>query len=153
MATESPQFGSPRAVPARRAQFEESRVSVWPTQSLAARNYASYDSPRGRACFLRFLEASREQLNKHGSKHGPPAVATVSIALPGIRQSFLRTDAVPLLRRDGRVLTHIYHDVFTFISGPAEVELEATGFSQPVPAATDERLLARLLSRAKQNKL
>ena len=150
IATESPQFGSPRAVPARRAQFEESRVSVWPTPRLAARNDAAYESPRGRACFLRFLEASRKQL--YGLRHGPPAIATVPISLPGVTQSFLRTEALPLLR-GGRVLTHIYHDVFTFVSGPAEVELESTGFSHPVPTATDERLLSRLLSRATENKL
>ena len=128
-------------------------MSIWPTPSLAARNYASYDSPRGRACFLRFLEASREQLDKQGFRHGPPAVATVSITLPGVTQSFLRTDAVPLLRRSGRVLIHIYHDTFTFISGRAEVELEATGFSHPVPATTEERLLSALLSRAQASKV
>jgi hypothetical protein len=152
--TSSPEFSIP-GVPARQAQFEESRVWVWPSPGRAARNYAAYQSSRGRACFMRGLEASRTQLNKQhpeGFQHGPPAVSTVPITLPGVQQSFLRTKAVPLLR-GGRLRIHIYHDVFTFILGPAEIELEATGFGHPVPSATEQRLLLLLLGRAKANKL
>ena len=72
--------------------------------------------------------------------------------LPGVSRSFLRTIDETLLR-GGRVRLHIFHDVFTFISGPAEVELEATGFSRPVPSRTEERLMLLLLGRAKQNAL
>jgi hypothetical protein len=120
-----------------------------------AGNYAAYLSSRGRACFSRFLQASREQVNKQRGghfEHGPPAMATVPIALSGVRHAFLRTRVVPLLR-DGRVRIRIYHDVFTFIWGAAEIELEATGFSRPVPSATEKRLLLALLSRAKANQL
>ncbi len=74
------------------------------------------------------------------------------ITLPGVTQSFLRTKVVPLLR-GGRLRIHIYHDVFTFVYGPAEIELEATGFSHPVPSATEQRLLLLLLDRAKASKL
>jgi len=51
------------------------------------------------------------------------------------------------------VRARIYHDVFTFVWGAAEIELEATGFSRPVPSATETRLLMALLSRAKANQL
>jgi hypothetical protein len=152
--TLSPQF-SLSGGPAAQAQFEESRVQVWPTPGLAANNYAAYQSSRGRSCFLRDLEASREQLNRQHPEqfqHGRPTVVTVPITLPGVRQSFLRTKVVPLFR-GGRLRIRIYHDVFTFIYGPAEIELEATGFSHPVPSGTEERLLLLLLSRAKASKL
>jgi hypothetical protein len=148
----SPVFSAGRAA---HAQLVEASVEVWPTPGLAARNTATFLSPRGRACFLRFREASNRQLNQRGAgwlQRGRPTVATVPNPLPGVSQSFLRTIAQPLLR-GGRIRLYLYHDVFTFISGPAEIELDATGFSHPVPSATEKRLLLLLLSRAKANKL
>ena len=72
--------------------------------------------------------------------------------LRGVSRSFLYTIAETRLRA-GRVRLHIYHDTIAFISGPAEIEVEATGFSQPIPSATQQRLLLLVLSRAKANKL
>jgi hypothetical protein len=150
----SPEF-SPPGGPASQAQFEESRVQVWPTSDLAARNYGAYHSARGLACFRRYNEESRSRLNEHrrGSlEHGTPAVVTVPLRLPGVGQSYLRTKVVPLVRH-GRLRIKVYHDVFTFVYGPAEVELEATGFSHPVPWPTEQRLLLLLLSRAKASNI
>jgi hypothetical protein len=76
----------------------------------------------------------------------------VANPLPGVSESYLRTIAEPLLRGT-RIRLYIYHDIFSFVSGPAEVEMEATGFARPVPSATEERLLLLLLDRAKANKL
>jgi hypothetical protein len=148
----SPTFSSGRAA---RSQLVESTVEVWPTPSLAARDTATYFSSRGRACALRSSEASDTQLNRQRGgelQHGRPTIATVPNPLPGVSDSYLRTIAEPLLRGT-RIRLYIYHDIFSFVSGPAEVEMEATGFSRPVPSATEERLLLLLLSRAKANKL
>jgi hypothetical protein len=140
---------------ARQAQTLESTVEVWPTPAVAARNNATYLSSRGRACFARSLEALHNQANKQGPgqlQYGPLTVAIVPNPLPGVSHSFLRTIAYPLIR-GGQIRLYVYHDNFSFISGPAEVEMDATGFSKPVPTATEERLLLLLLSRAKANKL
>lgn len=133
----------------------ESRVEVWPTAALNARNNATYFSSRGRACFLRFLTATHKQLNKQRAGKllfGPLRIATLANPLPGASHSYLRTIAETLVRGK-RVRAHIYHDIFTFISGSAEIELEATGYSRPVPAATEERLLLLLVGRASAGKL
>jgi hypothetical protein len=119
------------------------------------RNNAAYLSRRGHACFVRSLEASHKQYNEQHPEqlqYGPITVVTVRIALPGVTRSFLTTIAETRLR-NGQLRLRVYHDTFTFISGSAEIELEATGFSQPVPSATEERLLMLLLDRAKSSKL
>jgi hypothetical protein len=148
----SPTFSTGRAA---QSQVVESHVEVWPTPSLAARNTATYFSSRGRACVLRSSEASDRQLNRQRAgelQFGRPTIATVPNPLPGVSESYLRTIAEPLLR-GRRIRLYIYHDIFSFVTGPAEVEMEATGFSRPVPSATEERLLSLLLSRAKANTL
>jgi hypothetical protein len=145
----SPEFSAGRAA---QSQSVRSTVEVWPTAALAARNNAAYFSSRGRRCFLRYLEAARRQLKRRDPKLqlGPLRVATVTAPLPGTSDGRLRTinDA-----RNGHVRIHIYHDIFTFISGPAEIELEAIGFSKPVPTATEERLLSLLLKRVEAARL
>jgi hypothetical protein len=148
----SQEFAAGRAA---QSQLVESRVEVWPTAALATRNNAAYLSPRGHDCFVRTLETSHRQFNSQHPERlqfGPLRVVTVANPLLGVSRSFLRTIDETLLR-GGRVRLHIFHDVFTFISGPAEVELEATGFSRPLPSRTEERLLLLLLGRAKQNAL
>jgi hypothetical protein len=148
----SPQFSAGHGA---RSQTVESAVEVWPTSALAVRNNSTYFSSRGRACFNRYLTAAHKQLNKQRVgklEFGPFRVATVAYSLPGVSHSFVRTISETLVRA-GKTRVHIYHDVFTFIAGQAEVELEATGYSHPVAAATEERLLSLLVSRATSSKL
>ena len=148
----SPEFSAGRAA---QSKLVESSIEVWPTPGLAARNNATYLSSRGRGCFVRFQEAFNKQLNRQRGgqlQYGPPTVVMEPNPLPRVSQSFLRTIAQPLLR-GGQIRLRIYHDIFTFISGPAEIELKATGFARPVPAATEERLLSLLLSRAQEHRL
>jgi hypothetical protein len=139
----------------RQAQTLESTVEVWPTAAVAARNNAAYLSSRGRACFARSLEALHNHVNKQHPgqlQYGPLTVTIVASPLPGVSHSFLRTIAYPLIR-GGRTRLYVYHDNFWFIAGPAEVEMDATGFSKPVPTRTEERLLLLLLHRAKAKNL
>jgi hypothetical protein len=137
------------------AQDIESRVEVWPTSQLAARNNATYNTPRARACFARSLEALHRRLNEEGAgllKFGRFKTATVPIHLAGVSRSFLHTIAETRVR-NGQVRLRIYHDTFTFLVGAVEVELVATGFSHPVPTPTEERLLASLVKRATTTQL
>jgi hypothetical protein len=148
----SPEFTAGHAA---QSKSVESRVEVWPASSLSTRNNATYFSSRGRACFLHYLNAAHKQLNKERSgklEFGSLRLATLPNPLPGVSHSFLRTIAETLVHHK-HVRVHIYHDIFTFISGPAEIELEATGYSRPVQAAIEERLLLLLISRAKANGL
>lgn len=49
------------------------------------------------------------------------------------------------------IRAHIYRDIFGFISGPAEIELEAVGVGHPIPVPTEEKALLLLLGRATAN--
>jgi hypothetical protein len=140
----SPEFSAGRAA---QSQIVRSTVEVWSTAALAARNNAAYFSARGQRCFQRYSQAARRQLKRSNPKLklGPLRVATVPAPLPGTSDGRLRTINDT---RNGHVHIHIYHDIFTFIHGSAEIELEAVGFSKPVPTATEERLLSLLLKRA-----
>ncbi len=148
----SPEFSAGRA---GQSQIVQSTVEVWPTAALVARNNASYFSPRGRKCFVRYSQEARRELSKRPVAKlqlGRIRIATVAAPLPGTSRGRLRTIDETLLH-DGRVRVHVFHDIFTFISGPVEIELDATGISKPVPTETDERLLTLLLERVKTAKL
>jgi len=139
----------------RQAETVESAVEVWPTPVLATVNTTAYLGSRGQACFARSLEAAHRRANQQrpgGLQYGPIRVAVVANPMAGVSHSFLRTVAFPLMR-GGQVRVYVYHDDFSFVSGSAEVELDATGFSRPVPAATEERLLLLLVGRAKAARL
>jgi hypothetical protein len=147
----SPEFSTGRAAD---SQTVQSAVEVWPSASLAARNNASYLGPRGRLCFKRFLRARDKQLNRQRAgklEFGPLRVATVAYPLPGVSRAAITSIAETLVR-DGRIRYRIYRNIFTFVRGPAEVELLATGFSRPLPTATEERLLLKLALRAHEGK-
>lgn len=144
----SPEFSAGHGA---HSQLVQSTVEVWPSASLATRNNAKFFSARGRACFVHFLEATHKQLNKHRAgelQYGPLRIATVAAPLPGTSDGHLTT-INETRTHNGHVRIHIYQDIFSFIIGPAEIELEAIGFSKPVPTATDERLLSLLLDHAK----
>jgi hypothetical protein len=127
-------------------------VEVWPTPALAILNNTTSHGSRGRACLVRYLEAVRTKINrerKGRAQHGPFEIATVPNPLPGVSHSFLTTINETLLLRTGAIRAHVYRDIFGFISGAAEIELEAVGFGHPVPAATEEKALLRLLAHAR----
>jgi len=137
------------------AQLEESEVEVMPTPSLETRNNAADRSSRYRACFKRFQEVDNKNRNKQRVGqllYGPLTISPVRSPLPALDGGYgLRIDQT--LLRGGQIRIRIYHDVFGFSSGPAEIILTATGFSRPVPSSTERRLLSLLYSRAKANEL
>jgi hypothetical protein len=138
---------------AAQPQLEESEVEVMPTSGLETLNNAADRTTRSLACLKRFLDADNRMLNKRGVgpfELGPVTIAPLPSRLPGIDGSYGFRIAETRLR-GGQIRLHIYHDVFGFSSGPAEISLEATGFSRAVPVATERRLLLLLLNRAKAN--
>jgi hypothetical protein len=126
-------------------------VEVWPTPALVVFNHTTSHSSRGRACFVRSLEAVRKRMNRERKGRmqiGPFTITTVANPLPGVSHGFLTAINETRLLRTGAIRAHIYRDIFGFISGAAEIELEAIGFGHPVPAATEERALLLLLAHA-----
>jgi hypothetical protein len=139
---------------AGRAAFSEvikSAVEVWPTPALAAADNNPNRRSRSRACFARFLRAFHHRVNleRNGRMQiGPFTIATVPYTLPGAINGSLTTIGETRLLRTGAVRAHIYRDIFGFTIGPAEFELEAIGFSHPVPSSTEARALRLMLDRA-----
>jgi hypothetical protein len=71
--------------------------------------------------------------------------------LPGVSHSFLTKIDETRLLRTGAIRAHIYRDIFGFITGAAEIELEAIGFGHPIPAPTEKNTLRLLYGRATAN--
>jgi len=77
---------------------------------------------------------------------------TATVFPDWVPSSFAFRLIVPLhfARAGGRTFhTHVYVDELGFVAGAAEINLTASGFSSPVPAATEQRLLSLLYRRAK----
>jgi hypothetical protein len=147
-----------RIVQAHSAEFSAGRafygkvvksiVKVWPTPALVALNSVRSHSSRGRRCLARFLESVHKRLNheRKGRRHlGPFNITIVPDPLPGVSHSFLTTINETLLLRTGAIRAHIYHDIFGFVTGSAEIELEAIGFGHPIPTPTEAKALLLLL--------
>jgi len=140
--------------PAFYTEVMRSTVEVWPTPALVAFNSTTAHSSRGRACLVRYLQAAHAQINrarKGRMQIGPFTISIVPNPLPGVSHSFLTAINETRLLRSGAVRAHIYRDMFGFISGAAEVALEAVGFGHPVPTPTEEKALLLLLDRARAN--
>jgi hypothetical protein len=137
---------------ARSARFIRSRVEVWPTHADVIFNSSRAHTKHGRSCLTRVFDGARARVNRkrHGAI-GPFRIASIPISIPGLERSYLTSINETRLRRSGAVLIHIYRDLFVFISGPAEVELEAVGFNHPLLASTEKHALEILASRARAN--
>jgi len=132
----------------------KSIVEVWPTSALVALNNTRAHSSRGRACFVRFLDAADNRINheRNGRRpRGPFTITTVPDPLPGVNHSFLTTIKETWLLSTGVIRAHVYRDLFQFVIGPAQIEVQALGVGHPVPTATEEKELLLLLGRAKAN--
>ena len=113
------------------ASLVRSRVTVWPSEALAARNLTAFASKRGSRCELRY---------------GGTSVSRLTLGLPGAAQAVGLRTVVP--ERSERTSEAGYHDIIGFVSGPAEIVLTATGFSRPVSVGTEQRLVDLLYRRA-----
>ena len=108
-----------------------SRVTLWPSEALASRNFTSFASELGSRCELRY---------------GGTSVSRLSVALPGGAGALGLRVAVPSRSEHAGEIG--YHDIIGFVCGPAEIVLTAAGFSRPVEPQTERRLLEMLYRRA-----
>jgi hypothetical protein len=143
---------------AAEAEHEQIRsaVEVMPTETLAARNDAANRSQRALSCTARFAPRLLGKASTGRVHYGPLKVSRLPNPLPGIRGSFGIRIAITILGVPAAIeptQPHLYVDVLGFLSGPAEVNLTATAFPEPVSEETEIRLLSLLHSRAEANKL
>jgi hypothetical protein len=108
-----------------------SRVTLWPSETLASRNLAAFASELGSRCELRY---------------GGTSVSRLSVALPGGARALGLRVAVP--SRSEHASEIAYHDIIGFVCGPAEIVLTAAGQSRPVEPQTERQLLRVLYQRA-----
>jgi hypothetical protein len=145
---ESTEFSAGRSI---YSKLMKSTVEVWPTSTLVASNNNPSRKSRARACFVRFLNALHKRTNRERKGRlqlGPFTITTVPNPLPGVSHSFLTTINETLQLRTGAIRAHIYRDIFGFTTGPAEIDLEAIGFSRPIPTSTEAQALQLLVNRA-----
>jgi hypothetical protein len=131
------------------AQHVESGVTVVQTPALAAKELAAVRSERGRICILRFVTMLFKSQRYEGARVGHVSVSSGSPPAPGTTGGFgLRIATTITLHR---VSIPFYMDLLGFVYGPAEVTLASFSLPEPFPAATEERLFALLLTRAKMH--
>ena len=115
-----------------RSLLVRSRVTLWPSEALASRNFTAFASELGSRCALRY---------------GGTSVSRLRVALPGGARALGQRIAVPSgSEHTGEIG---YHDIIGFVCGPAEIVLTTAGFSRPVEPQTERRLLDVLYRRAR----
>ena len=136
----------------RHSVLLKSAVGVWPAPGDVVFNSVASETPRGEECLVAALRAAHRKINleREGRRRiGPFTVATVPYPLPGVSRGSLMKIDETRLRRSGAVFFHVYRDVFDFVTGPSNVELEAVGLGNPVPSQTVQPVLRSLLARAR----
>jgi hypothetical protein len=130
-------------------QSVQSGVIVEQTWALAVKDLAAVRSERGRECFSRYLNLLFKDQKYKGVSIGPVSISQGSPPAPGTTGSFgWRITATITVHR---VRVPFYADILGFVYGPAEVMLLSFGLSEPLPAATEQRLFLLLLTRAKMH--
>jgi hypothetical protein len=135
-------------------QQVSSDAEVMPTVALADRKLAQIQadigSPRARACLERvYGQIFAKELTK-GHAHFTLGRTTVSVLHPTVPRSFGLRVVIPFAGTVNglTVQTRLYVDGFGFVVRRAGVSLVTIRFTYPVPAATEQRLLSLLHSRA-----
>ena len=129
-----------------------SGVSVLSSAALASRELTAVRSARGRACITHF---ARKQFTEKGTEQlHYDQITTSPLPVPSTAgESFGLRVTVTLTAPHTGTHFSFYLDFLGFVSGPAEIDLNALSISKPVPSATERRLLSLLHSRAEAHKL
>jgi hypothetical protein len=115
--------------------------STTPDHITLAAELASYAS----------VDKQIDRERKGRQQIGPLTITIAPNPLPGVNDSFLTKIDETRLLRTGAIRARIYRDIFGFITGPAEIELEAIGLGHPIPAPTEKEALRQLYGRATAN--
>jgi hypothetical protein len=129
-------------------QSVSSNVAVVQTPALAAKELAAIRTNHVRACLSHYFDLFFSTHSSRLAAIGPVSISQGSPPAPGTTGSFgWRITAT--LTLNGSVGLPVYLDILGFVDGPAQVALVTSGLSEPFPAATEQRLFALLVERAR----
>jgi hypothetical protein len=146
---------SPKFSRGTELETEEIRsyVTVLAKGRPAAAEFAPLKSAAVRECVARVLTRRFAAKAVREARWGRFSVSRLAVQAPGADGTIGIRVAATLTLTLSEVSVPIYFDVLGFASGPAAVALSAVSVTQPVPAATEGRLLSLLLARAEAHPL
>jgi hypothetical protein len=131
------------------AESISSSVIVLASAAAAQTDLAYAESPAGLRCYTKLL--SRKLARESTASVAIGRVLVQRLKLLGSASGIRITARISGVK-SGLTLG-LYVDAVAFQYGPAEVELYATSFVQPVPARTEQELLAVMRARARMSTL
>jgi len=130
-----------------------SSVSVLSSEQAVARQFALLSSPPLRACLARVLARNLDDKRIREARWGHVSISRLPVDAPGTSATVGMRVLADLELPFSEVSVPFYEDVLGFAIGRAEVALVAASATQPVPATTEQELLALLLARARAHPL
>jgi hypothetical protein len=149
------EVASPKLVRGSELEKEEiaSGVTVRPDAQATMRDVSLLRSGTTRECFARALTRRFAGRRVGEAHYGRFSISSLPVQAPGADAAVAWRIQTSVNFTLSEVSVPIYIDVFGFTDGPAEVYLSAISATQPVPSATEQRLLSLLLSRAQAHPL
>jgi len=130
-----------------------SSVVVMGSAAAARRDLAYADSRAGLACYTELLRRRLVGESSATVHIGRVSVTPLRIGrVPRPQASGLRIEAQISGVKSGLTIG-LFVDALGFDYGPAEIQLYATSFAQPIAARTEEDLLALMAARARLSRL
>jgi hypothetical protein len=130
-----------------------SSVTVLSDERAVARQFAMLATPALRECGARVLTRNLDDKPFRRARWGRVTVSRLPVHAPGSTATIGIRIVATLSFPFSEISVPIYVDVLGFAMGRAEVALTATSATQPVPATTEQELLALLLARARAHPL
>ncbi len=146
---------SPRLRRGRELEVEQisSSVTVLSSERAVARQFSLLASSALRKCAARALTRSLADKPVSEAHWGRVTVSKLPVRAPGTSATVGIRIVATLNFPVSEVSLPVYVDVLGFAEGPAEVALSTVSVTQPVPATTEQELLALLLTRARARPL
>jgi hypothetical protein len=149
------QVASPKLVRGSELEKEEiaSGVTVRPDAQATMREVSLLRSRSTRECVARAFTRRFAGMRVGEAHYGRFSISLLPVQAPGADAAVAWRIQTSVNFTLSEVSVPIYIDVLGFTDGPAEVYLSAISATQPVPSATEQRLLSLLLSRAQAHPL
>jgi hypothetical protein len=135
------------------SEWFRSYVTVLTRGRNAAPELSTFKSPSERECIARALTRRFAGRSLGEARWGRFSISPLPIQAPGAQTTVGFRVATTLSFTFSEITAPLYMDVFGFGSGPVAVGLLAVSGTQPVPEATEQRLISLLLARAKATAL
>jgi hypothetical protein len=130
-----------------------SAAAVLSDERAVARQFALLTTPALRECLARVLARYLDDRQIRDAHWGRVMVTRLPVQAPGATATVGIRVVATLEIPFNEVSVPIYVDELGFAIGRAEVALSAVSVTQPVPASTEQELVALLLARAKAHPL